>query len=120
MFGKEERYAVVGASRERSKYGNKVLRHLKGEGFDVVAVNPHASEIEGVPCFPNLKKAGEVDVVVFVVPPKITERILSEAKKLGIRKVWMQPGSESEKSIEFCRENGMECVHGACIIMDGP
>ncbi|MEM3055472.1 MAG: CoA-binding protein, partial [Candidatus Bathyarchaeia archaeon] len=58
------------------------------------------------------------DVVDVVVPPKITEQIVETCKKLGITKVWMQPGSESELAIKFCEENGIEVVHGVCIMAE--
>ena len=52
-----------------------------------------------------------------MVHPEITEKILEEVKKLGIKKVWMQPGSESEKAIEYCEKNGIDLIHNACVII---
>jgi predicted CoA-binding protein len=58
------------------------------------------------------------DVVNVVVPPKVTEHLVETCKKLGITKVWMQPGSESEKAIKFCEENGINVVYGVCVMVE--
>lgn len=58
----------------------------------------------------------KVDVVDIVVPPHITEQIVKECKQIGITKVWMQPGSESEEAIIFCKDNGIEVVYDNCIM----
>lgn len=115
---KTNKYAVVGASRDRGKYGNKVLRFLKERGFKVVAVNPKEREIEGVISYPDLKKAGKVDVAVFVVPPRVAEKLLRDALESGIEKVWLQPGSESDDALSFCKENGMDCISKKCIMVE--
>jgi predicted CoA-binding protein len=56
--------------------------------------------------------------VITIVPPKVTEKTVEQCKILGIGKIWMQPGSESEKAIELCKKNNIELVHGLCIIVD--
>ncbi len=114
------RLAVVGASRNRAKYGNAVYRHLRRRGYTVYPINPKATEVEGDPAYPDLKSLPEpVEGVVFVVPPPQTERILREAHELGIRYAWMQPGAESDEAIRFCRENGIRAVAGPCILVVG-
>jgi hypothetical protein len=60
----------------------------------------------------------KLDVVDVVVPPKVTDAVVKTCKKLGIRKVWMQPGSESEAAISFCREKGIDVVHGVCVMVE--
>jgi predicted CoA-binding protein len=57
-------------------------------------------------------------VVDIVVPPKITESIVKECKNLGVDKVWMQPGSESEFAISFCRENSIKVLYGVCVMLE--
>ncbi|GAB4539979.1 MAG: CoA-binding protein [Anaerolineae bacterium] len=110
--------AVVGASRDDKKFGNKVYKDLIRKGYQTYPVNPHAGEIEGQPCYPDLKSLPElVDGVVFVVPPAQTEQMVREAAGLGIVRVWMQQGSESEEAIRFAEEQGMSVVAGECILM---
>jgi len=82
-------------------------------------VNPNADEILGDKCYPSLEALPtKPNVVDLVVPPKVTERVVEICRKLGIRKVWMQPGSESERAINFCRENDIAVVHGVCVMIE--
>jgi predicted CoA-binding protein len=112
-------FAVVGASRDPQKYGYQVYKDLKGAGYKVYPVNPNAQEILGDKCYPSLEKLPvKPDVVNVVVPPKVTEHLVETCKKLGITKVWMQPGSESEKAIKFCEENGINVVYGVCVMVE--
>ena len=119
FLDKRNVFAVVGASRNPEKYGHKVFRDLRDAGYKVYPVNPNAEEILGVKCYPSLKDLPEKpDVVDLVVPPRVTEKVVRECKELGVRMVWMQPGSESEDAIKFCVENGMEVVHGVCVMVE--
>jgi|SRR3972149_6199144 len=112
--------AVVGVSSDPKKYGSRVYRTLKDYGVKVVAVNPKYTELYGDKIFPDLASLPQKpDVVNIIVPPAVTEEIVKQAKGLGITKVWMQPGAESAAAIKFSRENGIECVSSACIIIDG-
>ena len=115
----ENVFAVVGASRDPEKYGHQVYRDLLNAGYNVYCVNPNTDEVLGKKCFPNLEVLPiKPDVVDVVVPPKITEQIVKICKKLEITKVWMQPGSESEAAIRFCEENGMDVIHGICVMVE--
>ena len=117
-FLSQEVFAIVGASRDRSKYGNKVYRDLREKGFKVYPVNPNTSEVEGDTCYPDIISLPQKpDVVNTVVPPKVTEEIVKQCKVLGINRVWMQPGSESEEAIGFCEENGIKVVHSQCAMV---
>jgi predicted CoA-binding protein len=112
-------FAVVGASRDPGKYGHQVYRDLRAAGYKVYPVNPNADEILGDKCYPSLESLPEKPQVVdLVVPPKVTDQIVKVCRKLGIRKVWMQPGSESETSLNFCKENSIEVVHGVCVMVE--
>jgi len=118
MIKKTDKIAIVGASNNPRKYGNIVMGDLITKGYNVVPINPSENSILEVPAYKNLKAAGKgIDVVIFVVPPVITEKILVDVKKMKIPLVWMQPGSESEKAIKFCEENKIECVHDSCIML---
>lgn len=111
--------AVVGASREPEKYGHLVYKDLKLGGYRVYPVNPNATEILGDKCYPSLEVLPvKPDVVDTVVPLKVTEEIVKTCKTLGINKVWMQPGSESEAAIRFCRDNGISVIYDLCIMVE--
>ena len=115
---KENIFAVVGVSQNPKKYGHKVYKDLKAAGYTVYPVNPYVDEVLGDKCYPSLKELPEKpDVVDTVVPSEVTEQIVKECKKLGIDKVWMQPGSESAQAIAFCRQNNIQVVHDACVMV---
>ena len=112
-------FAVVGASRDPSKYGHQVYRDLRAGGFRVYCVNPNAEEVLEDKCYPSLEALPvKPDVVDIVVPPRVTEQVVKTCRRLGIRKVWMQPGSESEKAIKFCEKNNVDLVYGVCVMIE--
>lgn len=114
---KENIFVVVGASRNSKKYGHQVFVDLKNSGYQVYPVNPNAEKVAGEKCYPKLSKLPEKpDVVNIVVPPKVTLKIVKQCLKLGIDKVWMQPGSESKQAIQFCKKNDIELVQGVCVM----
>src|SRR4030065_1449998 len=106
-FMSRKKFAIVGATDDTSKYGNTIFRNLKSRGYEVCPVNPKLDELEGSKCYHNLSDIPEkVDVVDFVVPPLITEKTLVECKKLGLNRIWLQPGAESQAAIAYCRPHG--------------
>lgn len=114
-----ERFAVVGASRDREKYGNKVLRSYIQAGRKVYPVNPRESEVEGLAAYPDLASLPEaVHGVSIITPPAITAEIVEQAAAAGIRHLWMQPGAESPAAIERATELGLELIHsGPCALV---
>ncbi|NMX21264.1 CoA-binding protein [ANME-1 cluster archaeon GoMg4] len=115
---KENVFAVVGVSENPAKYGHRVYKDLKEAGYVVYPVNPNIDEVLGDRCYPSLSELPEKpDIVDTVVPPRVTEKIVEECKDLGIDKVWMQPGSESEKAIDFCSRNNIKVVHDVCVMV---
>ena len=110
-----ERFAVVGASKDRAKFGNKVLRCYAQHQRAVTPVHPKESVIEGMPC---VSSVGQLDTpgtaVSIVTPPKITLNVVSEAAQSGITHVWLQPGSEDSAVLQRCSELGL------CVISGGP
>ena len=114
----EPRLALVGASRKGKKFGNYVLTTLRHKGYQIVPVHPHSDTIDGERCYSTLKSLPmEVGGVILVVPPVQTEKLVREAAAIGIRRVWMQQGAESDDAIRFCEANGISVVHGECILM---
>ncbi|MBM4464141.1 MAG: CoA-binding protein [Chloroflexi bacterium] len=111
-------WAIAGASTNPEKYGHKIFRDLRAAGYIVYGVNPSGGEIEGQRLYPSLADLPEKPAVVdIVVPPQVTEEIVRQCAELGLGRVWMQPGSESEEAIRFCQEKGIEVVHGACAMI---
>jgi predicted CoA-binding protein len=113
--------AVLGVSRDPTKFGYKAWRDLRDKGFRAYAVNPNAAEIDGERCYPDLASLPPgVEGLVAVIPPDQTERAVREALAAGIRRIWMQPGAESDDAVRFCEENGIAAIYGLCIIMEAP
>jgi len=119
FLNKNNIFAVIGVSRNPAKYGSKIYVDLKQSDYKVYPINPSIEEIFGDKCYPSLDKLPiNPDIVDIVVPPEITEEIVRQCKNLGITKVWMQPGSESEKAIKFCQENNIKFVSGVCVMAE--
>lgn len=114
-----KRFAVVGASQDRTKYGNKVLRVYQQNRRDAVPVNPKADEVEGLKTYPDLASIpGEIDGVSIITPPAVTERVVQEAIQRGIKNIWMQPGAESAAAITAADESGANVIaRGPCILV---
>jgi len=104
-------FGVVGASTNREKYGNKVLRCYQQHGKRVVAVNPHATEVEGVESVASVAQLpADVTALSIITPPAVTEQAVEAAIAKGIKHVWMQPGAESAKAVARCREAGINVI----------
>ncbi len=112
-------FAVVGASTNREKYGNKVLRAYLQNDLKVYPVHPRETEIEGIVTVPDLASLPEpVHGLSIVTPPPVTERIIEQAATAGIRHVWMQPGAESPAALQRAEELGMNVLGGGpCVLV---
>lgn len=119
-FFSSEAYAVVGASNNREKFGNKVLRCYLQHKKVVFAVNPNETQIEGAPCFQRLKDLPlTVNSISIVTPPEITKKIVDQAIVMDIKNIWMQPGAESDEAIQKCKDNGINIIaNGPCILQE--
>ncbi len=112
-------FAIIGVSTNPDKWEWKIYEKLKSEGFNVYPINPKHKKINNDICYVNLSSLSKKpDVVITVVPPNITEKTVRECKDIGIHKVWMQPGSESEKAINFCKDNNIKTVINSCFVVD--
>jgi predicted CoA-binding protein len=112
-------FAVVGASQDRSKYGNKVLRAYQQNGRMVYPVNPNIDEVEGLKCYLDLESLPElVHGISIITPPKVTKSIVEQAGQLGIDYLWMQPGAESEAAIQQAEQLGIHLIaNGPCALV---
>ena len=118
-FFKKKYFAIAGSFKNESKYAYRILKVLKNKGYVVYPVNPKIKEVEGLKCYVSVKDIpGKIDVVDIVTPPEITEKIVKECKEKGIKRVWMQPGAESEIAIKFCKDNNIDVIHSLCVMME--
>jgi predicted CoA-binding protein len=118
-FLEGEVFAVAGASPDRAKYGNKVLRCYMQAGREVIPVNPRGGEVEGLACVPDLQSLGvEVDGLSIITPGAVTEALVEQAAGVGISRIWVQPGAEFPGMAERCAELGISCIWGgACLLV---
>ena len=111
-------WAVVGASQDRRKFGNRIYRSLRDAGYTVYPVNPKGGELEGAKVYPELAALPETpEVIDLVVPPAVTVKVVEDAHRLGLDRIWMQPGAESETAIQYCQEHAMEVIYDACAMV---
>lgn len=112
--------AVVGVSDDASKYGHKIFRDLLNAGFPVKGVNPKGGFVLGNNIYKSLSEIEtRPDLVITVVHPQVTERVVEECNALGVKHVWMQPGSESDLAVEKAREYGIKATLACFMVNKG-
>ena len=120
------RVAVTGVSRTPRDHGsNTVYRRLRDRGYEVFAVNPNASQVEGDRCHRDLASIPEgVQAVIIGTRPEIALDTMRECAQLGIKHVWMHrgpgAGSVSDVATEYGRQHGITVIDGGCPLMFGP
>jgi uncharacterized protein len=125
-FLANKRVAVTGVSRSAKGHGsNVVYKRLRERGYEVFAVNPNADEVEGDPCYHDLRSIPDgVQAVVIGTRPEVAEETMRECAELGIKHVWMHrgpgAGSVSEAATDYGRQQGIAVIDGGCPCMFGP
>jgi len=119
----QRRLVVVGASRDPRKFGNTIYRSLRDHGYDVTAVNPAVSEIDGEVCYPHLAAVpGDIDAVIVMVNESKAADIVRACIDRGVQRVWLfkglgAPGAVSDEALRLCEEHDIVVVPGACPLM---
>ncbi len=121
-FLKSRRIAVTGVARDGQLPANAIFRRLKECGYDVVPVNPRATEVEGVRCYPDVASVpGDLDAVMVASPPASGVDIVRACAGRGVRQMWFHRsvggGSVSEEAVRECRSRGIEPIVGGCPMM---
>jgi hypothetical protein len=117
VLKEKKTFAVVGVSAHKEKYGYEIFKALTDNGYLVYPVNPKYEAIDSHRCFKSLDDLPEkAEVVVTVVSPAITEKVVEDCVRLGIPIVWMPPGSWSETAVKTCEENGIVGIHDVCLV----
>lgn len=121
-FLQGRRFVVAGVSRSPQQPANAIFRKLKSSGYEAVPVNPHAAELEGARCYPDLTSVPEpVDGVIVATAPGVAAGIVRQAHARGIRQLWFHrsfgTGSVSPQALELCSELGLEPIVGGCPLM---
>jgi predicted CoA-binding protein len=114
----EQTIAIVGASADRSKYGNIAVRAYIDLGWTVYPVNPKAETIEGLQAYASIKDIpGPIERASVYLPPKVLLAVLDDIAAKKPDEVWLNPGSESEAVVDKARELGLNVIQ-ACSIVD--
>jgi len=112
--------AVIGASNNRSKFGNRAVRAYLEQGYTVVPINPHEKEVEGLKTYASvLDVPGAIDMASFYVHPEFGEQVIGEIARKGIAEVWLNPGAESDELIARARALAIQPIVACSIVAIG-
>jgi len=118
---KKPSVAVIGASPDRQKFGNRAVRAFASRGYDVFPIHPSAKTIEGHQAYPSVLDVpvDQLDRVTFYVPPEIGLLVIEEVARKPVGEVWLNPGAENPALIARARALGLNLVVGCSIIAIG-
>lgn len=109
--------AVIGASADRRKFGNKAVRAFRDHGYRVVPINPHESVIEGLRAYRSVLDVPDpIDMATLYVPPEIGEAVMGEIARKRIPEVWLNPGADSPALVARARALKIEPVVACSIV----
>ena len=112
--------AVVGASSNRSKFGNRAVRAYQQQGYTVVPINPHEAVIEGLKSYASvLDVPGPIDIASVYLPPAIGGQVIAEIARKGISEVWLNPGADSDEIIARAKALGIQPIVACSIVAIG-
>jgi predicted CoA-binding protein len=112
--------AVIGASNNRSKFGNRAVRAYMQQGYTVVPINPHETEVEGLATYASvLDVPGPIDMASLYVQPEVGEQVIGEIARKGIAEVWLNPGAESDALIARARALDIQPIVACSIVAIG-
>jgi predicted CoA-binding protein len=112
--------AVIGASRDRHKFGNRAVRAYQQQGYTVIPINPHETEVEGIKAYASvLDVPGPIDMATLYVPPRVGERVIDEVAKKGIGEVWLNPGADGDEVVARAKTLGLNPIIACSIVAIG-
>jgi uncharacterized protein len=122
QFLAQRRIALVGISRDDKDFSRTLFRELQQRGYDVVPVNPQASEVDGVRCYGRMQEIEPpVEGALLMTPPAVTEQVVRDCAEAGVRRVWMHQGAGtgavSPAAVDYCAGQGMSVIAGHCPFM---
>jgi uncharacterized protein len=112
--------AVIGASKNRRKFGNRAVRAFRLQGYTVVPINPHEAEVEGLKAYASvLDVPGPIDMASVYLPPDVGEHVIEEIARKQIFEVWLNPGAESDALIARARALKIQPIVACSIVALG-
>ncbi|HVL66838.1 MAG TPA: CoA-binding protein [Vicinamibacterales bacterium] len=112
--------AVIGASSNRDKFGNKALRAFERQGYTVIPINPHEQEVEGHKTYASvLDVPGPIDMATVYVPVRPGITVMEQLARKGVGEVWLNPGADDDRVVARARELGLKVIQACSIIAIG-
>jgi len=113
-------FAVVGASSDKNKFGYKCFDCYLRNGLKAYPINPKGETVLGQAAYKRLSDLPEpVQSVSIITPPVVTEAVVDEAIKLGVKNIWMQPGADSAAAVEKAEAAGLNVIYGGpCLLVE--
>lgn len=112
--------AVIGASNDRSKFGNKAFRAFLAEGHRVIPINPNEKSVEGVATYPSVLDVPEpIDMATVYVPPEIGITLLDDLETKQVAEIWLNPGAESDELVAEARRRKLNVIEACSIVAIG-
>lgn len=112
--------AVIGASSNRDKFGNKALRAFERRGYTVIPINPNEAEVEGHKTYASvLDVPGTIDVATVYVHPHVGVGVMEQLAKKGVGKVFLNPGADGDEVVDSARSLGLNAVQNCSILAIG-
>jgi uncharacterized protein len=112
--------AVIGASSNRQKFGNKALRAFERQGFTVIPINPNEPEVEGHRTYPSvLDVPGNIDMATLYVPARFGLKAIEDLAQKGVGEIWLNPGADDDEVVARARELGLNTIQACSIIAIG-
>ena len=124
-FLAQPRLAIVGVSREPLDFSRRLLREFRQAGYDAVAVNPEADELDTQPCFHSVQEIRPpVDTVLLMTSPAVADTVVQDCAHAGVKRVWLYraagQGAVTTTAVRFCEANGISVIPGECPLMFMP
>ena len=112
--------AIIGASTNRNKFGNRALRAFERQGFNVLAINPNETEVEGHKTYATvLDVPGPIDMATVYVPPRVGVQVMEQLARKGVPEVWLNPGADGDEVVARARELGLKTIQACSILAIG-
>jgi predicted CoA-binding protein len=112
--------AILGASKDSAKFGNKAVRGFVQKGWTVYPINPNASSIEGLPAFQSIiDLPHRPNLVSVYLPPAVLVKVLPEIAKVGCDELWLNPGADSPEAVELAERLGLNVIQACSLVGHG-
>jgi predicted CoA-binding protein len=117
MTSQSKSVAIVGASADRSKFGNKAVRAFQQQGYTVYPVNPKEAAIEGLPVFKSISDVPvRPNLISVYLPPPVLLKVLPAIAAKGCDEFWLNPGTESDEVIAEAEKLGLNIIQACSIV----